>query len=216
MVLFMLHPPLEKQRTTTYNIVKVGDNMALPKEKNAYTFADYLAWDGEGRIEIMDGQLIMMAPPSRLHQKISGEIFRQLANFLEGKKCEVYVAPFAVRLFENERDLPESVQTVFEPDISVICDKNKLDEYGCKGAPDMVIEVLSPSTMKHDLLYKMQRYQEAGVKEYWIVSPKEQTVQTYLLNEGKFFPYDVCIKTDIAKVNVLNGCFIELSRVFTE
>lgn len=132
--------------------------MTLPKKKDAYTFADYLAWDGEGRIEIMDGQLIMMAPPSRIHQKVAGKIYAQLENFLEGKKCEAYIAPFAVRLFDIENDAPENVQTVYEPDISVICDKSKLDEHGCKGAPDMVLEVLSPSTIKHDFLYKMQHF----------------------------------------------------------
>lgn len=190
--------------------------MALPKEKEIYTFADYLAWDGEGRIEIMDGRLIMMAPPSRLHQKINGEIFRQLANFLEGKKCEVYAAPFAVRLFEDTEDMPENVQTVFEPDISVICDKDKLDEHGCKGAPDMVVEILSPSTFKHDFLYKMLHYGRAGVKEYWIVSPREEAVQVFLLENEKLIPKGAYSKEDIAKVNVLNGCFIELSKVFAE
>lgn len=190
--------------------------MALPQQKSVYTFADYLAWENDGRIEIMDGQLIMMAPPSRLHQKISGEIFRQLANFLEGKKCEVYAAPFAVRLFEDEGNLPEDVQTVFEPDISVVCDKNKLDERGCKGAPDMIVEILSPSTAKHDLFYKMRRYGLAGVKEYWVVSPKEQTVQVFLLENGALIPHDVHTREDIARVNVLDGCFIELQRVFIE
>lgn len=190
--------------------------MALPQQKSVYTFADYLAWENDGRIEIMDGQLIMMAPPSRLHQKISGEIFRQLANFLEGKKCEVYAAPFAVRLFEDDGKLPEDVQTVFEPDISVVCDKNKLDERGCKGAPDMIAEILSPSTAKHDLFYKMRRYGLAGVKEYWVVSPKEQTVQVFLLENGALIPHDVHTREDIARVNVLDGCFIELQRVFIE
>lgn len=190
--------------------------MALPKKKDAYTFADYLAWDGEGRIEIMDGQLIMTAPPSRIHQKISGEIFRQLANFLEGKKCEVYAAPFAVRLFEDEKALPEDVQTVFEPDISIICDKNKLDDHGCKGAPDMIVEILSPSTAKHDLFFKMRCYGQAGVKEYWIVSPREENVQVFMSENGALMPNAAYTKEDIAKVNVLDGCFIELSRVFVE
>lgn len=189
--------------------------MALPKKKDSYTFADYLAWQGEGRIEIMDGQLIMMAPPSRIHQRISGEIFRQLANFLEGKKCEVYAAPFAVRLFEHEKDLPENVQTVFEPDISIICDKNKLDDRGCKGAPDMIIEILSPSTAKHDVFFKMWRYREAGVKEYWVVSPNEQTVTVYTL-EDDYKVTDAYNREDIAKVRVLPGCFVELSKVFSE
>lgn len=190
--------------------------MALPQEKTRYTFADYLTWDGESRIEVMDGQLIMMAPPSRIHQKISGEIFRQIANYLDGKKCDVNSAPFAVRLFEGNKDAPDEVQTVFEPDIAVICDKNKLDENGCKGAPDMIVEILSPSTVRHDLFYKMRRYEQAGVREYWIVSPKEQAVQVFCLDKDVFKVYEAYGPKDIAKVYVLDGCFIELSRVFPE
>lgn len=186
----------------------------MPQERNGYTFANYLAWDGEGRIEIMDGQLVMMSPPSRVHQRISMEISRQLANYLEGKKCEVYAAPFAVRLFEGAQDKPEDVQTVFEPDIAVICDLDKLDDKGCKGAPDMVAEILSPSSMRHDWLFKMHRYEQAGVKEYWIISPKEQTVQVFTLKDGRYRIQASYIAQDIAKVNVLQGCFIELSRVF--
>lgn len=190
--------------------------MALPQERRDYTFADYLTWDGEGRIEIMDGQLIMMAPPSRIHQEISGNLARLIGNYLEGKKCKVYAAPFAVRLFERDDDMPEDVQTVFEPDITVVCDISKLDKYGCKGAPDMVVEILSPSTARHDLLFKMNRYQRAGIKECWIISPKEQTVQIYL-NEGYTFKLlEVYTSQEIAKVHVLDGCFIELSRVFPE
>lgn len=200
---------------TIYNIVKAGENMALPKKKDAYTFADYLAWDGEGRIEIMDGQLIMMAPPSRIHQEISGALFAQLYNFLDGKKCRVYAAPFAVRLFEESDSTPEDIQTVFEPDISVVCEMDKLDEHGCIGAPDMIVEILSPSTLKHDLFFKMQRYRQAGVKEYWVVSPNEKTVTVYTL-EDDYRVTAVYNQEDIAKVRVLSGCFIELSRVFTE
>lgn len=189
--------------------------MALAKEKEIYTFADYLAWDGESRIEIMDGQLIMMAPPSRLHQEISGEIFAQLHNFLDGKKCRVYAAPFAVRLFEENDSIPEDIQTVFEPDISVVCDMSKLDEHGCKGAPDMVVEILSPSTAKRDLFFKMWQYRRSGVKEYWVVSPNEKNVAVYTLDDD----YKVTAaynQEDVAKVHVLPGCFIELAKVFTE
>lgn len=188
--------------------------MALPREKPSYTYADYLSWDENERIELLDGEPVMMAPPSRLHQEISMEISRQLANYLEGKKCKVYAAPFAVRLFEEENDVPDNVQTVFEPDITVVCDKNKLDGRGCKGAPDLVIEILSPSTARHDRLIKLGQYQRAGVQEYWIVSPEERTVQVYLLKDGFFHPHEVYGKTDIAKVNVLDGCFIELSKAF--
>lgn len=185
-------------------------------EKARFTYADYLTWDENERIELLDGSPVMMAPPSRMHQKISMEISRQLANYLEGKKCEVYAAPFAVRLFETEEDTPENVKTVFEPDITVVCDKNKLDGHGCKGAPDMVIEILSPSTARHDRLVKLGEYQRAGVREYWIVSPDEKTVQVFLLDNGLLFPREVYGKTEVAKVNVLDGCFIELEKVFPE
>lgn len=188
--------------------------MALPQENRTYTFADYLDWNGEGRIEIMDGQFIMMAPPSRIHQEISVELTRQLANYLEGKKCKVYHAPFAVRLFAGKDDAPEDVHTVFAPDISVICDKSKLDDRGCKGAPDMVIEILSPSTARHDLSHKMRRYEQAGVKEYWIVSPESKTIQVFVLVDGLYRVHNAYMADDVAKVNVLDGCFIELSRVF--
>lgn len=145
--------------------------MALPAEKKEtiFTYADYLTWDEDERIELIDGEAVMMAPPSTSHQLISGELFRQLANFLEGKKCLAIPAPFAVRLFEREGDTPSNVRTVVEPDISVICDRNKLDAHGCKGAPDMVIEILSPSNRRHDRLVKLDLYQRAGVREYWIV-----------------------------------------------
>lgn len=192
------------------------DSMALSQEKSHYTYADYLVWNGDDRIEIMDGQIILQAAPSRIHQKISMEISRQIANFLEGKKCEVYTAPFAVRLFEKDTDIPEDVQTVFEPDISVICDKEKLDDYGCKGAPDMIIEIVSPSTLKRDIFYKMNKYQEAGVREYWIVRPIDKSIQVFLLKNGAFQPFAGYVCDDVAKVNILDDCFIELTKVFQD
>lgn len=119
--------------------------MALSAEKINYTFADVLSWDEDERIEIVSGKVFMMTTPSRIHQKITGELFRQLANFLEGKQCEVYAAPFGVRLFEQDGDSAENVDTVVEPDISLVCDRSKLDKRGCKGAADMIVEVLSRS-----------------------------------------------------------------------
>ena len=187
--------------------------MPLPKEER-YTLADALSWDEQERIELIDGSLVMMAPPSRSHQKISMELSRQLANFLEGKKCEIYAAPFAVRLFEKAGDRPEDVGTMVEPDISVICDKSKLDEHGCKGAPDMVIEVLSPSTQRHDRLTKYNLYQQAGVREYWIVDPESKTVQVCVLEGGRYRLMEVYTAQDVAKVNALDGCFVELEKVF--
>ena len=190
--------------------------MALPAEKERYTFADVLTWGENERIEIIDGEAVMMAPPSRIHQKIGVSITSQLYNFLEGKKCEVYPAPFGVRLFEKDGDSPDDVDTMVEPDISVVCDKNKLDKNGCKGAPDLVIEILSPSTVRHDRFVKLGLYQRAGVREYWIVEPETQTVQVYTLENGILQPRAFYGAGDVAKVNVLNGCFVELGKVFTE
>lgn len=188
--------------------------MALPLKKESYTFADCLTWPENERIELIDGEAVMMSLPSTVHQKISGELFRQLANFLEGKKCEVFSAPFGVRLFEKDGDSPENVDTMVEPDISVICDRDKLDRHGCKGAPDLIVEILSPSTQRHDRLIKLELYQRAGVREYWLVSPEEQTVQVLLLTNGLLLPHELYKKGDVAKVNVLEGCFLELEKVF--
>lgn len=191
--------------------------MALPTEKAQYTFADCLTWDENELIEIIDGKAFMMATPSRIHQKISGELFRQLANYLEGKKCEVYAAPFSVRLFEQNGDRPDDVDTVVEPDISVVCDRNKLDIHGCKGAPDLIVEILSPSSLRHDRLVKLNLYQRAGVREYWIVDPENRSVTVFLPDSiGSFRLHEDYGREDVAKVNVLDGCFIELNKVFSE
>lgn len=191
--------------------------MGAPAENTRYSFADLLTWEEDGQMELLSGQVVMMAPPLRGHQEVSGELFRQLANFLEGKRCRVYAAPFAVRLFEAEGDAPEDVDTVVEPDITVVCDTGKLDKYGCKGAPELVIEVLSPSTRRHDRLVKLELYQRAGVAEYWLVDPENQSVQVLLLGkEGYLLPHEDYGRRDIAKVNVLEGCFIELEKVFPE
>ena len=191
--------------------------MALPAEKVRYTFADVLLWDGDEHIEIINGEAFMMATPSRIHQEITGELFRQLANFLEGKQCKVYSAPFGVRLFEQDGDRPEDVDTVVEPDISVVCDRSRLDEHGCKGAPDLVIEVLSPSTQRHDQLVKLNLYQRAGVREYWIVDSENKTVRVMIqAGDGTLRTHEIYRQEDVAKVNALDGCFIELSKVFSE
>jgi Uma2 family endonuclease len=188
--------------------------MAIPAEKGRYTFADCLAWEESERFELIGGEAVLMAPPSRAHQEVCGELFRQIANYLEGKKCKVFSAPFGVRLFEQDGDTPEDVDTMVEPDITVVCDGNKLDEHGCKGAPDMVIEVLSHSTRRHDRLVKLDLYQRAGVPEYWIVDPDSKSVQVLTLKNGLLLPHEDYGREDIAKVNALDGCFVELCKVF--
>ena len=191
--------------------------MPLPPRQEQYTFADVLVWNEGEHIEVINGAAFMMATPSRIHQEICFEIGRQLGNYLEGKQCKAYPAPFGVRLFEQDGDRPEDVDTVVEPDISVVCDRNKLDKYGCKGAPDMIVEVLSPSTQRHDQLVKLNLYQRAGVREYWIVDPENKTVRVLVqAGDGTLRTHEVYRQEDVAKVNVLDGCFIELSKVFSE
>ena len=191
--------------------------MALPLKKESYTFADCLTWPENERIELIDGEAVMMSLPSTVHQKISGELFRQLANFLEGKKCEVFSAPFGVRLFEKDGDSPENVDTMVEPDISVICDRDKLDRHGCKGAPDLIVEILSPSTQRHDRLVKFNLYQRSGLGELWFVDPANRSVEVFLRDgQGMLRPVEVYRPKDTAKVNSLEGCFIEMGKVFPE
>jgi len=189
--------------------------MPLP-QGNRYTLADLLAWDEQDRFELIDGIPVMMAPPSRVHQKIVMELSAQLHAYLKGKKCEVYPAPFAVRLFEQDGDRPEDVDIMVEPDISVICDPKKLDATGCKGAPDLVIEILSPSTQRHDRFTKFNLYQQAGVREYWIVDPLSKSVQVFVLDNGRYSAKDFGTAEDKIKVNVLEECVLDLSQVFPE
>ncbi len=163
--------------------------MPLPLEKH-HTLADTLAWDEQDRIELIYGDPVMMAPPTRVHQKAVSEFNRQLGNNLDGKKCEVYPSPFAVRPLECDGDCPENVDTMVEPDITVVCDPSKLDDIGCKGAPDLVMEILSPSTSRHDRFVKFNLYQRAGIREYWIVDPTDKSVQVFLLENGYYVAKD--------------------------
>ena len=186
---------------------------SLPQEKR-YTLADILDWDACGQIELIDGIPVMMAPPARIHQKISGELFGQIRVYLKGKECEVYAAPFDVRLFEQEGDSPKDVGNMAEPDISVICDTSKLDDIGCKGAPNLVIEILSPSTRRHGRITKFNLYRRAGVREYWIVDPSEQSVQSFILENSGYIARDFAVNYDKIKVSILNNCVIDLAQVF--
>jgi Uma2 family endonuclease len=184
--------------------------MPLAKEQPYYTYADYLEWDEDERYEIIDGEAYMMATPSRIHQEISGNFYYALRSFLEDKPCKVYTAPFSVRLFPTKDN---SDDTVVEPDITVVCDPSKLDDRGCNGAPDFIIEILSPSTARYDRIVKFNKYREAGVKEYWIIDPEEKAVFAHILKNGQYTAavYD---DTGTAPVTVLPGCEIELKTVF--
>ncbi len=147
--------------------------MALPQER-IYTVEDIYALPEGQRAELIDGQIYMMAPPNTNHQRLSYAIARKISNYIDKKngECEVFLAPFAVFLNKDDRNY-------VEPDISVICDKNKLDERGCNGAPDWIIEITSPSNPQNDYGIKLFKYRTAGVREYWIVNPQKNSVMVY-------------------------------------
>jgi Uma2 family endonuclease len=152
----------------------------------------------------------MMPSPARIHQKISRELILQFGNFLKGKPCELYAAPFDVRLFPK-KDLSDT--TVVVPDILVVCDQSKLDDRGCIGAPDLIIEILSPSNIAHDTIRKFRKYLAAGVREYWIVNPAQKTVDVHTLDSGRYITMLYEAEEDIP-VTVLPGCIIKLRDVF--
>jgi Uma2 family endonuclease len=154
----------------------------------SYTYADYLTWNFQERLEILKGRIFKMSPaPSRKHQEISIELTGIFYNYFKKTPCNVYVAPFDVRLKNFKKStLDKEITTVFQPDICVICDKEKLDDRGCIGAPDLIIEILSPGNSKKEMDIKFDLYEENGVKEYWIVEPFQKSILIYTLQNDKY------------------------------
>jgi Uma2 family endonuclease len=149
------------------------------KKPERFTYADVLRWPEEERWELHEGAPIAMSPaPATVHQRVGGELYRQIANFLVERPCQVFVAPFDVRLAASNTT-PEQVDTVVQPDITVICNQAGLDERGFQGSPDWLIEVLSPATSARDQVTKLRLYENAGVKHYWLVHPIERVVTVY-------------------------------------
>lgn len=176
-----------------------------------YTYEDYASWNDDTRYELIDGKVYSMAPaPSPGHQSISVALASQLYNYLQGKSCQVFTAPIDVRLSVAEND-----DTVVQPDIIVVRDRSKIDNKGCKGAPDMIIEIVSPSSGKHDKVTKFNKYLQAGVREYWIVDPPDKALTVHVLEDGKYVT-SAYGETDTAPVNVLEGCMINLADVFAQ
>jgi Uma2 family endonuclease len=188
----------------------------LLKAQERFTYADYLTWPENERWELIDGVPHAMSPaPSRLHQEISGMLFGSFFQNLKGKKCKLYAAPFDVRLSEGPEKKDDDIETVVQPDIVVVCDHGKLDDRGCCGAPDLVIEILSPSTSKMDMQDKFFLYQRVGVKEYWVVHPSEKTVMVFHLNEqGEYGRADMYADEDKVAVPLLGDIVIDLKEVF--
>ena len=158
----------------------------------------------------------MSPAPSRVHQEVSGEIFVAFYNFLKNKPCKVYGAPFDVR-FPKESKADKDVFTVLQPDICVVCDLSKLDDKGCIGTPDIVVEVLSPGNTKKELLHKYKVYEEFGVKEYWVVSASDQNILIYTLDsDGKFQPSKIFTHSEEIHSSVLPGFVLKIDDVFED
>ena len=182
-----------------------------------YTYADVLDWPEDERWELIDGVAYDMTPaPSRRHQDILRVLFRQFDRALEGSPCRVYFAPFDVRLPKPGEDGFTS-STVVQPDLTVICDREKLDEHGAVGSPTLVVEILSPSTAKKDRDLKMKVYARAGVPEYWIIASREKTVEVYRLEEsGRYGTATTYLHNEQVPVGVLPELVIDLVPVFAE
>jgi Uma2 family endonuclease len=187
--------------------------LPLPKPEQKYSYADYLTWDESERWEILDGVPYMQAAPSRVHQEILMELSKQFAIYLTGKSCRVYPAPFCVRLDVEKND--NDVKNVVEPDITIVCDSSKLDERGCKGSPDMIVEILSPSTGKNDRFIKFNKYEKAGVKAYWVVEPDQKLLSIFTLqSNGRYGRPEMYTDDDKIIVSIFPDLEIDLKPVF--
>jgi len=192
------------------------DAFQEPDESFAgYSYADYLRWDFEEIVELIKGKVFKKAAaPNRKHQEVSMNLSRTLGGFLKGHKCKVYAAPFDVRL-SKDPDF-KKIDSVIQPDISVICDPSKLDDKGCFGAPDLIVEILSPSNSRVELQNKFELYEEFGVREYWIIHPVECSLLIYTLVGGKYQASRLFTSGDKIRSTVLPGFELDLEEVFSE
>ena len=192
--------------------------MGIPKKADyKFTYKDYCAWPDDERWELIDGIAYDISPaPSVSHQRVSANILTSMKNFLIGKTCEAFAAPFDVFFPESPDQDINDISTVVQPDISVICDKSKLISRGCFGAPDLLVEILSPSTMKKDLSLKFDLYQSAKVKEYWIVDPGNKFVRIYHLNKDFLYDDGTLYDDEGSKESsrVLEGFVMNFTQIF--
>jgi len=178
-----------------------------------YSYADYLTWTMDEIVEIIKGKVFKMNAPKRIHQELSGALFTKIYNHLNNQKCKTYAAPFDVRLpIKSKKN--EDIFTVVQPDICVICDLEKLDDLGCIGAPDLVIEILSEGNNKKELKNKYEVYEESGVKEYWIINPKGQTLTINTLVNGQYKTSRLLTTGDEITTAILPGFVLNLEDIF--
>ena len=195
--------------------MKALSDISLLDFSKTYSYADYLKWEFKERLELIKGKIFNMSPaPATRHQQISSKIFGRIWTFLESKDCQVFAAPFDVRLPVKSKK-NEDVETVVQPDICVICDANKIDTKGCFGAPDLIIEILSPGNSKKEMKDKYEVYEESGVKEYWLVDISNECVFVYVLdNSGKYIGLKPFVTEDIIESSTLEGFSISTQDIF--
>ena len=186
-----------------------------------YSYADYLTWQLDKAVELIKGKVMLMSPaPNVKHQSISWQLNGLLFQYFKDKACHAFAAPFDVRLYDQQKSIQadQDIHTVVQPDISIICDLNKLTEQGCLGAPDWIIEILSPGNSKKEMQTKYALYQECGVKEYWMVYPYEKAVHQFVLDEstGKYQLIAMFSEEDYATPLVFPDLKIDLQEVFAE
>ena len=186
-----------------------------PDPSISYTYADYLQWQFEERLELFRGKIFKLSAPNTKHQEISRNLFVPIVTFLKNKKCQAFSAPFDVRLPVKNNKKDNEVTTVVQPDICIVCDETKIDTRGCCGAPDLIVEILSPGNSHKEVKLKFELYEEAGVKEYWIVYPEEESLAVFLLNEnGKYDGAALYAGKDKIKSKAVPGLIIDIKVIF--
>lgn len=196
----------------------MGPANLAEKLDERFTYGQYYEWDDGERWELIDGVPYNMTPaPVRKHQGILIRVSSRIEEFLRGKPCKAYFAPFDVRLPDFSEQDDSDVPTVVQPDLVVICDEKKLDDRGCRGAPDLVLEILSPSTSRKDIGVKFSLYERHGVREYWIIHPAEESLMVFTLgDDGKYGRTQGYGRGDLAVSTVLEGLELNLEEVFAE
>ena len=187
-----------------------------PSADYVYTYADYLKWQWEERVELFKGAIMKMAAPNTKHQVISGNLYLHLRTFLSKNPCRVFHAPFDVRLPVHNKKKDSEITTVVQPDLCVVCDESKIDERGCCGAPDIVIEILSPGNSRRELKNKFELYEEAGVSEYWIVAPAEEFITIWYLENGTYTRSKPFASDQIITTSLLPGLEINTTDIFKQ
>jgi Uma2 family endonuclease len=189
----------------------------LQKDDRVYTYGDYVTWPEEERWELIDGVAYnMSAAPSTRHQVILGSLHALARQALAGTRCRPYLAPFDVRLPEaNEED--DRIKSVVQPDLTVVCDSTKIDKRGCRGAPDLAAEILSPTTAYKDQTRKLDLYERRGVREYWVLNPEAETVMVYLLGaDGRYGRPQVLLRHETLRSSAVPALVLELAEVFED